>query len=145
MVERRPKFYINDHPDVLLEILTRLDDRSLGIAASVCQLWCSITRHDSLWENLCFRRVSPTPSDVKPVVLALGGYRRLYMVCIRPVLNRLCVNSDRVWTRDEVQLSLSLFSIDYYERLSGNGRLGGGTGTGESTKSLMFLCDPVKV
>ncbi|KAF8409704.1 hypothetical protein HHK36_005783 [Tetracentron sinense] len=155
--EKKLKFCINDHRDVLVEILKRLDGRSLGVAASVCRLWCSITRQDSVWESLCFRHVSPPPSDVRPVVVALGGYRRLYMVCLRPViLSRLSRQLSlrlgnggagdserikRICTRDEVQLSLSLFSIDYYERL------GGGTGRlGESSaSSLMFLCKPVNV
>ncbi|KAF9587932.1 hypothetical protein IFM89_006186 [Coptis chinensis] len=136
------QFCINDHPDILIEILQRLDDRSLSVAACVCRLWCSISRNDSLWESLCFSHVSPPPSNVRPVVLALGGYRRLYMVCLRPVLTRLSRPSlelDRVggvWSRNEVQLSLSLFSVDYYERLGG--RLG-------EASSLMFLCKPVNV
>ncbi|XP_062153490.1 F-box protein SNE [Alnus glutinosa] len=137
--EKKPKFCINDHTDILTEILKRLDGPSLGVAACVCRLWSAIARNDSLWEHLCFRHVaSPAPSSVRPVVLALGGYKRLYMVCVRPVLSRLG-HSDlvrrRFWTRDEVQLSLSLFCVDYYER-----RLGGA-----SASSLMFLCKPVNV
>lgn len=143
---KRPKFCINDHVDILIEILKRLDGRSLGVAACVCRLWSSIARNDSLWEDLCFRQVSPPPSGVRPVVVALGGYKKLYMVCVRPVLSRLGGglrrgDSDRVrrvWTRNEVQLSLSLFCVDYYERL---GRLGGDA----SASSLMFLCKPVNV
>ncbi|OVA20164.1 F-box domain [Macleaya cordata] len=148
------KFNINDNPDILIEILKRLDDRSLGVAACVCRLWCNISRYDSIWENLCFRHVYPPPSDIRPVVLALGGYRKLYMVCLRPVLNRLSRLSldfggtegggrgdsgrvvGTVRTREEVQLSLSLFSIDFYERL--------GERLGEAS-SLMFLCNPVNV
>ncbi|GMY09683.1 F-box protein SNE [Fagus crenata] len=136
--EKEPKFFINDHIDILIEVLKRLDGPSLAVAACVCRLWCTIARNDSLWEHLCFR--SPPPSSVRPIVIALGGYKRLYMVCVRPVLSRLG-DSDlvrrRVWTRDEVQLSLSLFCVDYYER-----RLGGGA---TSASSLMFLCNPVNV
>ncbi|CAL9013562.1 unnamed protein product [Prunus brigantina] len=146
--EKRPKFFINDHIDILVEILKRLDGPSLGVAACVCRLWSTLARNDSLWEHLCFRHVSsPPPSSVRPVVVALGGYKRLYRVCVRPVLSRLS-DSDlvrRVWTRDEVQLSLSLFCVDYYER---SGRLGGGGGGGggdASASSLMFLCNTVNV
>ncbi|KAL6330059.1 hypothetical protein AAG906_039977 [Vitis piasezkii] len=151
--EKKPRFFINDNTDILMEILKRLDGRSLGVAACVCRLWRSVTWNDSLWEHLCFRHVSPPPPGVRPVVVALGGYRRLYMMCLRPVLSRLGQmkrglggsggggDSDlvgRVWTRDSVQLSLSLFCVDYYERL--DGRLGDA-----STSSLMFLCKPVNV
>ncbi|XP_043692180.1 F-box protein SNE [Telopea speciosissima] len=156
------KFCINDHRDILVEILKRLDGRSLGVAACVCRLWNSFTRHDWLWENICFRYVSPPPYDVRPVVLALGGYRRLYMVCLRPLLTRLSSSSSRlslggggggggdgrVWTRDEVQLSLSLFSIDYYERLVLGSTIEGeasSSSSSTSASSLMFLCKAVNV
>ncbi|RXH79794.1 hypothetical protein DVH24_040941 [Malus domestica] len=59
----------------------------------------------------------PLLPSVKPVIVALGGYKRLYRVYVRPILSRLS-DSDmvrRVWTWDEVQLSLSLFCVDYYE------------------------------
>ncbi|XP_050383295.1 F-box protein SNE [Argentina anserina] len=138
--ERGNQFCINDHIDIVVEVLKRLDGPSLGVAACVCRLWCSVARNDSLWEHLCFRHVSsPPPSSVRPVVVALGGYKRLYMVCVRPVLSRLSDSRlvRRVWTRDEVQLSLSLFCVDYYER-----RLGGGEA---AASSLMFLCNPVNV
>ncbi|KAK1353734.1 F-box protein SNE [Heracleum sosnowskyi] len=141
--EKRSKFCINDHIDVLIEILKRLDGPSLGVAASVCRLWCSVTRNDSLWEHLCFRHVSPPPLSVRPIVVALGGYRKLYMVCLRPVLSRL--GRRRVWTRHEVELALSLFCVDYYERLMiGGGGVGKGGGDVASS-SLMFLFKAVNV
>ncbi|GAB2274995.1 hypothetical protein Dimus_009763 [Dionaea muscipula] len=158
--KRRICFCINDHRDVLVEILKRLDARSLGVAACVCRLWCSITRNDAVWEHLCFRHVSPPPSSsgVKTVVVALGGYKRLYMVCVQPALSRLDRRmkkqqqqlrvlgaaagpghdsevSRRVWRRHGAQLSLSLFCVDYYEKL------GGRLGDPSSASSLMFLCD----
>ncbi|KAG8387184.1 hypothetical protein BUALT_Bualt03G0226900 [Buddleja alternifolia] len=151
--KRANKFCINDNMDVLIEILKRLDDRSLGVAACVCRLWCGLTRNDSLWEHLCFRHLSPPQEGVRTVVLALGGYRRLYMVCVKPVLSRLRVGGAaaelerRVWTRHEVELSLSLFCVDYYERVliggGGGGRLGGDSAAPPS--SLMFLCKAVNV
>ncbi|XWS36691.1 hypothetical protein CRYUN_Cryun20dG0107200 [Craigia yunnanensis] len=146
--EKRPKFFINDHVDILVEILKRLDGRSLGVAACVCRLWCTITGNDSLWENLCFHHVFPPPSSVRSIVVALGGYKRLYMACVRPVRSRLGRVRRASWTHDEVQLSLSLFCVDCYERLgsvagsnNNNDRL-----VGESSpSSLMFLCKPVNV
>ncbi|KAK9151289.1 hypothetical protein Syun_009598 [Stephania yunnanensis] len=128
----RSHFSINDHQDILIEVLQRLDERSLAAATCVCRLWCSVATNESLWESLCFCHVSPPPAEIRPVVAALGGYRRLYVGCLRPVLSRLV---DQVRTRDHVQLSLSLFCVDFYERLGG--RLSG------VASSLMFLCDPV--
>ncbi|KAI4305650.1 hypothetical protein L6164_029005 [Bauhinia variegata] len=145
--EKRPKFSINDHLDILIEILKRLDGPSLGVAACVCRLWCALIRNDdSLWEHICFRHVSvPPPTSVRPVVAALGGYKRLYMGCVRPMLSRLGDSErvrKRVWTQHEVvELSLSLFCVDSYERLGGSGRLGGDA----SASSLKFLCKPVNV
>ncbi|KAI3703964.1 hypothetical protein L1987_74164 [Smallanthus sonchifolius] len=129
-------FPINDHVDLLIEVLQRLDARSLGAAACVCRQWCSIVRNDSLWEHLCFRQLSPPPSvGTRSVVLALGGYRRLYMVCVRPVVSRL--KAGGVWNQREMELSLSLFCVEYYERLLGGGE--------SPAKSLRFLCNAVNV
>ncbi|KMT02234.1 hypothetical protein BVRB_9g206250 [Beta vulgaris subsp. vulgaris] len=161
---KKLKFNLNDHPDILVEVLKRLDGRSLGVAACVCQLWCSIaTSDDAVWEHVCFRHVSPPPG-VRPLVLALGGYKHLYMVCIRPVLGRLNKSglrksgrtgkwvgpgselTRRVWTRQGAQLLLSLFCVDYYEKL---GEASGGKIESDNnatpSSSLMFLCKPVNV
>lgn len=133
-VEERSCFCINDNMDVLVEILKRLDHRSLAVAASVCRLWCALTRNDALWEHLCFRHVSPPPHGVRTVVLALGGYRSLYMLCVKPLLSRPAPPPI------SVELSLSLFCVDYYERVF----LTGGTLAADSP-SLMFLCKAVNV
>ncbi|GMI85652.1 SNEEZY, SLEEPY2 [Hibiscus trionum] len=138
--KRRPMFFINDHEDLVVEILKRLDARSLSVAACVCS--------DSLWEHLCFRHVSPPPSSVRSVVVALGGYRRLYMACVRPVLSRLGPVRGASWTRDEFQLSLSLFCVDCYERLGGVDGINSDNGkvvVESSPSSLMFLCKPLNV
>ncbi|CAN0927193.1 F-box protein SNE [Linum grandiflorum] len=146
---------INDHVDILTEVLKRLDWRSLFSAACVCRLWSSIVRgDDALWEELCFRHVSPRPPSwvLRPVAGALGGYKQLYMVYIRPVVFRTVGSAvdhqRRVWTADEVQLYLSLFCVDYYERLAGGN---GGTESDDasassSSSSLAFLLSsPVNV
>ncbi|KAL1560952.1 hypothetical protein AAHA92_11102 [Salvia divinorum] len=142
-------FCINDNIDVLIEILKRLDDKSIGVAACVCRLWCALTRNDALWEHLCFRQLSPPPEGVRTVVAALGGYRRLYTVCVKPVLTRLrkMKSGGEMWTRHEVELSLSLFCVDYYERLflAGGGGGGGRIAGDAPPSSLMFLCKAVNV
>ncbi|XP_035543157.1 F-box protein SNE-like [Juglans regia] len=121
--QKKPKFFINDHVDILIEILKHLDGPSLCVASirntsCVYRLWGTISRNDSLGERLCFRHVSsPPPSFVRPVVVALGSYKRLFMVC------------------DVVQLSLYLFCVDYYEKRLADA----------SVSSLMFPCKPVNV
>lgn len=89
-------------------------------------------RQEAVWEQLCGGKVA---KEEKSVVIALGGYRRLYHICVGPVQNRMQdVDEGRRrsirWGRHEIQLFMSLFSIDYYERL----------GCGSRGSSLMFLC-----
>ncbi|KAK1281601.1 F-box protein SNE [Acorus calamus] len=135
-------FTINDNPDLLMEVLHRLDGRSLGVAACVCKLWNSVCTTDSVWEALCNRHVGRMDGchdgGRSALVVAMGGYKRLYTVCIRPVRTRL--GNRAGWTRDEIQLSLSLFSIDCYERLNGLG-----SGSVGPPSSLAFLREPVNV
>ncbi|KAL8136675.1 hypothetical protein V2J09_002676 [Rumex salicifolius] len=147
-------FSINDHGDVVLEVLKRLDARSLGVAACVCRLWSALARNDVVWEHICFRHTTPPPSPAsRALVISLGGYRRLYMLCVHPALSSLrrrlrsrradAESTRRVWTRHGAQLSLSLFCVDYYERLGGGAAAG--IRSDASTLSLMFLCKPVNV
>ncbi|CAN6465982.1 unnamed protein product [Victoria cruziana] len=142
---------LGDHYDVLEEVLKHLDARSLCVAACVCRQWRLICTHDSTWENLC-NRLAPaaatvsalTTTRIRSVVVAMGGFRRLYLVGIRPLFERLRPLPQHrpgaaKWTREQEQLSLSLFSIDCYERL--------GTESGESSSSsppmsFTFLCKP---
>ncbi|EHA8586659.1 F-box protein SNE [Cocos nucifera] len=142
--ERKNRFSINDDVDLLIEILERLDGRSLGVAACVCRLWSSVCRRDSVWEALCNRHVAGGGGGpgTRSVVAALGGYRRLYRLCVGPALDRLTGGPGRSgWASAataahlslSLSLSLSLFSIDCYERLDG------------PQASLLFLCKPVNV
>ncbi|KAJ3674004.1 hypothetical protein LUZ60_005996 [Juncus effusus] len=133
-------YNINNNIDILAEILTRLDGRSLSVASCVCRLWSSVCHRDSVWEALCNRHVAGGPGT-RSVVVALGGYRRLYRLCLGPALDRLTVTGsaepDRSgWAHLSLSLSLSLFSIDCYERLGG---------TKQRPASLLFLCKPVNV
>ena len=94
---------------------------------------------DSVWEALCNRHVAGGGPGTKGVVTALGGYRRLYRVCVGPVLDRLgrigwAAGPGEDPAHLSLSLSLSLFSIDCYERLGGRQR-----------SSLLFLSSPVDV
>ncbi|KAL6867672.1 hypothetical protein ACP4OV_015696 [Aristida adscensionis] len=140
-------YNINDNADILAEILARLDGRSLAAAACVCRLWAAVARRDAVWEALCLRHAGPPAPSAGPatraVVAALGGYRRLYRLCLGPALDRLGRAHHL-----SLSLSLSLFSIDCYERLGGGAAGAGAAAAGRKTpppSSLLFLCKPVDV
>ncbi|RWV77130.1 hypothetical protein GW17_00062086, partial [Ensete ventricosum] len=134
---RRTAFSINDNVDLLAEILGRLDGRSLAVAGCVCRLWSAVGCRDSVWEAVCHRHAAGGSGATRSVVAALGGYRRLYRLCIGPALDRLA-GSDGAHLSLSLSLSLSLFSIDCYERL-------GGRQQQQQSASLLFLCKPVDV
>lgn len=128
---------VTDDVDLLGEILGRLDGRSLAAAACVCRAWHAAARSDRVWESLCLRHhaisASPSPAAAarSAVVAALGGYRALYRLCVGPALHRLAAGPDL--SPLALSLSLSLFSIDRYERLAGGPH---------RPASLLFLCNP---
>lgn len=148
-------YNINDNADILAEILSRLDGRSLAAAACVCRLWAAVARRDAVWEALCLRHVGPPapPASAGPatraVVAALGGYRRLYRLCLGPALDRLAkVQAQAQAARAHhlsLSLSLSLFSIDCYERLGAGAAGKPGRKQQPQPSSLLFLCKPVDV
>ncbi|GLJ26329.1 hypothetical protein SUGI_0506790 [Cryptomeria japonica] len=118
--------------DILFEVLKHLDSKSLSMAACVSRRWKRMVEEEALWEGIC-TKYWPMPMPMGPqitcVVRALGGFRRFYIHCLRPLLksNIKCAS----FTKDHFNLSLSLFSIDCYERL---GRRSG------TPTSLKFLC-----
>ncbi|CAM6092713.1 unnamed protein product [Calypogeia fissa] len=140
---------IDSSDDVIYEVMKHMDAKSLAIAACVSTKWRKVAEDETLWENVCIQHwSSPVAAQrqLRSVVLALGGFRRLYVQCLRPFSGRGRrvpqplpsslsgqANVDREWTKDEVHLSLSLFSIDCYERL-GRRQL--------SSSSLKLLCKP---
>ncbi|KAG6493533.1 F-box protein SNE-like [Zingiber officinale] len=151
-------FSINDNVDLLSEILGRLDGRSLAVAACVCSLWSAVGRREGVWEAVCLRHApfgkgaaeTATVGSTRSVVAALGGYRRLYRLCIGPALDRLASGgggnvppSASSARHLSLSLSLSLFSIDCYERL-GVGTAAAG-GRQQKPASLLFLSKPVGV
>jgi len=126
--------------DMLSEIFRHLDAVSLAMASCVSKKWKQATDDEGLWEAICTRHwpstASPRTGQLKSVVVALGGFRRLYVNCLHPLLSRNkssykhlksssipkvgggSSSSKQKWSRDEVYLSLSLFSIDCYERIA---------------------------
>lgn len=90
------------------------------------------------WEAICTRHWPSTPSSqtgqLKNVIVAFGGFRRFFVKCLHPLLSRnnsslKHLNSFSIsngglssckkkWSKDEVYLSLSLFSIDRYQKIA---------------------------
>lgn len=131
--------HVEGNDDMLHEILKHLDAQTLASSSCVNRRWRKAAENQSLWENICARCWPETfsrPQQLKSVVTALGGFRRLYTLCLHPLLPRSDIppqqlpcpstspsvcNKGRVgsnWGDDEFHLSLSLFSIDCYERLN---------------------------
>eukprot|EP01018_Ginkgo_biloba_P011696 Gb_11704 [translate_table: standard] len=120
--------------DMLNEIFKYLDATSLARASCVSKKWKQATDDEALWEAICTQHWPTTAShtgQLKSVVVALGGFRRLYVNCLHPLLSRnrqglhplalkaaATSSREKKWSKDEVYLSLSLFSIDCYERIA---------------------------
>ncbi|RWR81401.1 F-box protein GID2-like protein [Cinnamomum micranthum f. kanehirae] len=134
--------------DLLFEVLKHVDARTLGLAACVSKQWWKTAKDERLWEMICTRQSASSGcgnQQLRSVVLALGGFRRLYALYLWPLLKppptassssssstastAVTVTSlpafprDLIpthWGKDEVHLSLSLLSIRYYEKMNLN-------------------------
>ncbi|XP_040376198.1 F-box protein GID2 isoform X2 [Oryza brachyantha] len=116
--------------DLVFEVLRRAEARTLAVAACVSRGWRQLAEDERLWEAACVREwanLGFSEQQLRAVVLSLGGFRRLHAVYIRPVQRRgagvprqqgrrqLPVRLGR----DQVQLSLSLFSIGFFQNMPG--------------------------
>lgn len=132
--------------NLLTEVLKHVDDgRTLASAACVSKQWKRTAHDDRLWELICTKHYNRTPLQLRTVVLALGGFRRLYSSylwpllkpssssssspptvsawpCLQPAPAAVPTRSKARWGKDEVNLSLSLLSIKYFEKMSFNNR-----------------------
>ncbi|CAM0945525.1 unnamed protein product [Alopecurus aequalis] len=113
--------------DVIFEVLQRADARTLAAAACVSQGWRQLAEDERLWEAACVREwanLGFSEQQLRAVVLSLGGFRRLHAVYIRPLQHR-GAGAPRQGRqqlparlgRDQVQLSLSLFSIGFFQNM----------------------------
>ncbi|CAL9084667.1 unnamed protein product [Musa textilis] len=145
--------------DLILEVLKRADARTLGRAACASRRWRRLAEDERLWEAVCTRdwvRVPYGERQLRSVVLALGGFRRLHSLYILPFLGtsspRTVASSPALalpsaaaaspspmtrrahlrprWGKDEVQLSLALLSISYFEKMNPSNNHRGGSGCG---------------
>uniref|UniRef100_A0A7N0TQ23 F-box protein GID2 n=1 Tax=Kalanchoe fedtschenkoi TaxID=63787 RepID=A0A7N0TQ23_KALFE len=130
--------------NLLYEVLKHADAKTLATAACVCRGWSRTAADERLWELICTRQwnnIGCGNQQLRSVVLALGGFRRLHSLYIWPLSKPASSSSSssspvaasasastssgwRVkprqqrWGKDEVHLSLSLLSIRYYEKMN---------------------------
>ncbi|XP_068656636.1 F-box protein GID2-like [Aristolochia californica] len=75
--------------DLLFEVLKHADAKSLATAACVCKQWYRTAQDERLWEMVCTRHwanIGCGNQQLRSVVLALGGFRRLHTHCLWPFL-----------------------------------------------------------
>lgn len=139
--------------NLLYEILRHVDDgRTLARSAVVCRQWRRTAHDERIWEQICIRdsRRFGSPLQLRTVVSALGGFRRLYSSHLWPLLKppppppQAATSSSGSsswpglppvspqlaapapmkarWGNDEVNLSLSLLSIKHFMKMSSSDR-----------------------
>lgn len=134
--------------NLLYEVLRHVDDGpTLAKAACVSRQWRRTALDERIWELICTRHDHRSPTQLRAVVSALGGFRSLYSSHLWPLLKPASSSSSAPsaastwpclplapapppgvarskarWGKDEVNLSLSLLSIKYFEKMSFNNR-----------------------
>ncbi|KAK4352149.1 hypothetical protein RND71_027667 [Anisodus tanguticus] len=130
--------------NLLYEVLKHVDGRTLATAACVSKRWNQTALDERLWELICTKHNRNQQQQLRAVVLALGGFRRLYSLYLWPLSKPSPTSSSSApppdsawpclppppirplkyaatntrWGKDEVNLSLSLLSIRYYEKMN---------------------------
>ncbi|CAJ1973430.1 unnamed protein product [Sphenostylis stenocarpa] len=132
--------------NLLFEVLKHVDARTLAMAGCVNKQWHKTAQDERLWELICTKQWANTgcgEQQLRSVVLALGGFRRLHALYLFPLSkpqtssSSSSSSSSSPWGptipqvirskplrlgKDEVHLSLSLLSIRYYEKMNFNNR-----------------------
>ncbi|KAI3986865.1 hypothetical protein MKX01_014566 [Papaver californicum] len=129
--------FVKLNDDLAFEVLKHFDAKTLATAACVSKKWSKMAEDERLWEIICTRHwanIGCGNRQLRSVVLALGGFRRLHSLYIWPLLKNSSSSSSSSiassstssstivkpkpnWGKDEVNLSLSLLSIRYYEMM----------------------------
>ncbi|KAL5559104.1 hypothetical protein UlMin_035315 [Ulmus minor] len=146
--------FMNLDNNLLFEVLKHVDAKSLAMAACVSKQWHETAQDERLWELICTRQwanIGCGNQQLRSVVLALGGFRRLHSLYIWPLSKPQSSTSSSPtsasassssptvassswgpltpiissntkqptrWGKDEVNLSLSLLSIRFYEKMN---------------------------
>ncbi|KAG5033987.1 hypothetical protein JHK87_008897 [Glycine soja] len=131
--------------NLLFEVLKHVDARTLAMSGCVNKQWHKTAQDERLWELICTKQWANTgcgEQQLRSVVLALGGFRRLHALYLFPLskpqqTTSSSSSSTSAWGptipqvirskplrlgKDEVHLSLSLLSIRYYEKMNFNNR-----------------------
>ncbi|PKI53194.1 hypothetical protein CRG98_026395, partial [Punica granatum] len=75
--------------DLFYDILRRLDGPTLASAACACAAFCSISREERLWENVCSSLwPSTNREEVKNLISSIGGFRKFYADCFPLIVNK---------------------------------------------------------
>ncbi|KAL5777676.1 hypothetical protein ACOSP7_010602 [Xanthoceras sorbifolium] len=134
--------FTNLDENLLFEVLKHADAKTLATAACVSKQWHKTAQDERLWELICTRHWANFGcgyQQLRSVVLALGGFRRLHSLYLWQLSRRSGSGSGSGsnwaplppmigpkpparWGRDEVHLSLSLLSIRYYEAMNSSNR-----------------------
>ncbi|KAG1363926.1 putative F-box protein GID2 [Cocos nucifera] len=75
--------------DLVFEVLKRADAGTLAAAACVSRRWRMLAEDERLWEAVCVRHwasIGCGNQQLRSVVLALGGFRRLHSLYLLPLL-----------------------------------------------------------
>ena len=145
--EREEGFMLLDE-NLLYEVLKHADAKTLATAACVSKQWHKTAQDERLWELICTRHganLGCGNQQLRSVVLALGGFRRLHSLYPWPISSNkpssssasasssawpsssslsnplppmMAAKPPTRWGKDEVHLSLSLLSIRYYEKMN---------------------------
>lgn len=131
--------------NLLFEVLKHVDAMTLAMAGCVSKQWNKTAKDERLWELICTRQWVNTgcsEEQLRTVVLALGGFRRLHALYLGPLsrpktrsTSASASSSSSSWAsvpkvirpkpqsrlgKDEVHLSLCLMSISCYEKMNFN-------------------------
>nr|AYP67590.1 GID2 [Paeonia suffruticosa] len=152
--EKEGNFMLFDE-NLLYEVLKHADPRTVATAACVSKQWHKTAQDERLWELICTKHwanIGCGNQQLRSVVLALGGFRRLHsqylwplskpsssssstsspsawassslsptfppMIASSSLSSKAPSKAPTRWGKDEVQLSLSLLSIRYYEKMN---------------------------
>lgn len=136
--------FMNLDDNLIFEVFKHVDARTLGLASCVSKQWHKTAQDERLWELICTRHwanIGCGNQQLRSVVLALGGFRRLHSLYIWPLTKPQSSSSSSSapswatplkpiiaakpharWGKDEVNLSLSLLSIRFYEKMNYSNR-----------------------